>query len=116
VEIAGRGAAGSLSPVELALIERVRSAFRARTAVDCTQCRYCLPCPQGIDIPLILSCVNNASLFDDLTAERASYQFELGAGHTASASDCTECGQCEEACPQQIPVSQELAKAAQLLG
>ncbi len=116
VEIAGRAEAGSLSPEDLALIEQVREAYRARIAVDCTECRYCLPCPQGIDIPLILSCLNNASLFDDFTAERATYQFELNAGHTAPASACTECGQCEEACPQQIPVAEELAKAARSLG
>jgi hypothetical protein len=115
VELASRGRAGSLSPAEHALIEQVRRAYQARTAVDCTQCRYCLPCPEGIDIPLILSCVNNATLFDDPSAELATYKFELGAGHTAPASACTGCGQCEEACPQQIPVSQELAKAARML-
>ena len=116
VEIAGRGEAGSLSSEESVLIEQVREAYQARTAVDCTECRYCLPCPQGIAIPLILGCVNNASLFDDPTSERATYQFELNAGHTAPASACTECGQCEEACPQQISVAEELAKAAELLG
>ncbi len=116
VEIAGRAVAGSLSPVEHALIEQVREAYQARIAVDCTECRYCLPCPEGITIPLILSCVNNAALFDDLAAEMASYKFELGAGHTAPASACTECGQCVEACPQHINVPQELAKAVQLLG
>ncbi len=116
VEIAGRAVAGSLSPAEHALIEQVREAYQARTAVDCTECRYCLPCPEGITIPLILSCVNNAALFDDLAAEMAAYKFGLGAGHTAPASACTECGQCEEACPQKIKVPEELAKAAQLLG
>ena len=116
VEIAGRAVAGSLSSAEHALIEQVREAYQARIAVDCTECRYCLPCPEGITIPLILSCVNNAALFDDLAAEMAAYKFELGAGHTAPASACTECGQCEEACPQHIKVPQELAKAVQLLG
>ena len=115
VQIAAQGKAGSLSPGEHVLIGQVREAYQARIAVDCTGCRYCLPCPEGIDIPLILGCVNNAALFDDFAAELATFKFELGAGHTAPASACTECGQCEEACPQQLPVSQEMAKASQML-
>ncbi len=115
VELASRGEAGSLTPVELALIERARDAYRARIAVDCTACRYCQPCPQGIDIPLVLDLVNNASLFDDPAAEREGYKIEISAGHTAAAAACVECGQCEEACPQQIKVIEELANASRLL-
>lgn len=115
VELAGRGEAGSLSPEELALIERVRVAYSERIVVDCTSCRYCMPCPQGIDIPLVFSAINNAALFDTLEIERAGYNFDVKAGHTARASECTECGQCEDACPQHLPIIQELAKASQIL-
>ena len=115
VQVASQALAGSLTSTELDLIEQVRAAYAARTAVDCTSCRYCMPCPQGIDIPMILSCVNNAALFDDPAPERIGYQMELGAGHTAAISACAECGQCEEACPQAIKIPEELKKAAELL-
>jgi predicted aldo/keto reductase-like oxidoreductase len=114
VALADGGRAGSLSPSELELIEQVRDAYRARIAVDCTSCRYCLPCPQGIDIPLVLGCLNDASLFDNPAGERAQYKIEVELGHTARASECSECGQCEAACPQQIQVTQQIAKAARM--
>jgi predicted aldo/keto reductase-like oxidoreductase len=114
VHWASEGQARSLTAADLALVDRVRDAYQARTVVGCTTCRYCMPCPQGIDIPLVLSCVNNASLFDDLKGERKGYNLEVDIKHTARASECSECGQCEEACPQQIEVIKELANAARL--
>ncbi|OFW61649.1 MAG: aldo/keto reductase [Actinobacteria bacterium RBG_16_64_13] len=115
VELAGRGRVGLLSPEEHTLIGRVREAFRTRTAVDCTECRYCLPCPQKIEIPLVFLAVNNAALFEDLESERIGYDFGVKAGFTAPATACVECGQCEDACPQKIKIIEELAKAASIL-
>jgi predicted aldo/keto reductase-like oxidoreductase len=115
VRLASEGTPRSLTPDELSVIDRARDAYAARTVVECTQCRYCMPCPQGIDIPGILSSVNNVALFDDPTAERLGYQIELQAGHTAPISACEECGQCEEACPQMIKIPDELKKAAEIL-
>jgi predicted aldo/keto reductase-like oxidoreductase len=114
VEVASRGLAGSLGPAELALIEQVRQAYQKRTAVDCTSCRYCMPCPQGIDIPLVFSFVNNAALFDDVTGERGGYRAEVAMGHTAQASACTECGHCEEMCPQHLDVIREMENASRM--
>ena len=114
VETTASGWAGSLTRSEHALIDRVRVAYLARTAVDCTACRYCMPCPKHIDIPLLLSSVNRVSLFDDPAGERATYKIEVELGNTAKASECTECGQCEKACPQQIRVIEQLANAARM--
>ncbi len=88
VEIASRGEAGSLTSADVAQIGKVRDAYKARTVVDCTGCRYCVPCPQGIDIPQILAGVNNASLFDDPEEERRGYGIGVELGHTARASEC----------------------------
>jgi uncharacterized protein len=115
VKLASQGQPGSLSAAELALIERVREEYRSRTVVDCTECRYCMPCPQGIVIPFVFSCLNNASLFDALEEERRLYDMQVNLGQTASASGCTECGRCEEACPQKIEVIREMANAARVL-
>lgn len=112
--LAEQGWPASLSAEEHDLIARVRDAYRARIAVDCTGCKYCLPCPAGINIPLILSCVNNASLFEDAVGERRGYNLEVALGHTAKASACTECGQCEASCPQGVRVISELVNAARM--
>jgi predicted aldo/keto reductase-like oxidoreductase len=114
VELASEGSPASLSAAELAVIGKVQEAYRSRTVVDCTACRYCMPCPQGINIPLVFSCLNNASLFDDLVGERISYNMDIQFGHTAPASACTQCGQCAEACPQQLDVTRELASVAEI--
>jgi predicted aldo/keto reductase-like oxidoreductase len=112
VETASDGYPASLSAAELSSIGRVQDAFRARTVVDCTACRYCMPCPQGIDIPLMFGLLNNASLFGNVAEERRGYEMEVRTGHTAAASACAECGQCLEACPQKLDVSRELAGVA----
>jgi hypothetical protein len=114
VALAATGEAGSLTVTDRALIEEVREAYRARTAVDCTACRYCLPCPQGIDIPMVFACVNNASLFEDPAEEKRGYGMEIELKHTAPASVCSECGQCEAACPQHLEIIKELADAARM--
>lgn len=105
---------GSLTADELRLIGKVREAYRARTVVDCTACGYCLPCPSGINIPVVLGELNDASLFDDSTAEKASYQIGLELKTSTKASSCTRCGQCEEACPQNVPVADKLEDAVRL--
>jgi predicted aldo/keto reductase-like oxidoreductase len=115
VELASQGYPGALSRPEVALIEQVREAYRTRTAVDCTGCRYCMPCPEGIDIPLVFRSFNDAGLFDALEMERENYGFEVRFGHSAPASACAECGQCEEACPQKIAIIEEMANASQAL-
>jgi predicted aldo/keto reductase-like oxidoreductase len=115
VEVASEGYPASLSAAELATIGQVQEAYRTRTVVDCTSCRYCMPCPEDIDIPMMFNMLNNAALFDTLAEERRSYSIETEAGHTAPASACTECGQCVEACPQQLDVIREMASVAKTM-
>jgi predicted aldo/keto reductase-like oxidoreductase len=116
VRVAEEALAGSLTAEESNLIAQARDVYSARTVVDCTACRYCQPCPEGINIPGIFEMVNNAALFDDPAIERMGYQIEQGAGHTAAATACTECAQCEDICPQQLEIREELKKAHVLLG
>jgi predicted aldo/keto reductase-like oxidoreductase len=114
VALAEAGGAAALTAADRALIDQVRQAYRARTAVDCTACRYCLPCPQGIDIPLVFGCVNSVSLFEDAAGEKFGYNMEVELKHTARASECSECGQCEQACPQHLEVIREMANASRM--
>jgi predicted aldo/keto reductase-like oxidoreductase len=112
VALASEGKPASLSAIEVMAIGKAQEAYAARTVVDCTACRYCMPCPEGIDIPKMFSLLNDASLFGNVAEERRGYEMEVGSGHSAAASACTKCGQCAEACPQQLDVPRELAGVA----
>ena len=114
VRLADEGYAGALSRVELDLYDEVRKVYQDRTLVDCTGCRYCMPCPSGIDIPLIFSLMNDSTLYGDQQQEKFLYGLNIELGGTVKASDCTECGQCEAECPQLIQVPKRLADAVDM--
>jgi predicted aldo/keto reductase-like oxidoreductase len=73
----------------------------------CRRCAYCMPCPQGINIPLTLS-VNFGYAWHggDLEKARFAYSRFISKGMTASALLCAQCRQCEEKCPYQLPIAQ----------
>lgn len=108
---ASRATAHGLDASELALIARARDAFRARTRADCTACRYCMPCPSGVDIPGCFAKLNAASMWDDAEGVKAGYLKLKG-----TATLCSECGLCEAACPQQLPVRALLRETGALFG
>lgn len=98
---------GSLTEAELASIAEAAAAYRSRIVADCTDCRYCLPCPSGVDIPRVLAHINDASFYDDINGIRELYHMRA----FGKASACSECGECEELCPQGLPI-QDLMKEA----
>ncbi|MDR0952018.1 MAG: aldo/keto reductase [Oscillospiraceae bacterium] len=102
-----------LTPSELKTIERASVALEAIDRIPCTGCGYCLKdCPQNINIPGILDCLNFDLVYDDLDRARREYVF---ASSSADASDCIACGQCESVCPQSIKIIDHLARAAEVL-
>jgi uncharacterized protein len=118
VEIAGRCGPGVLNKDEFALIERVKNVFKALSPIPCTACGYCMPCPNGVEIPRIFELYNNGITYDDLKTTRLFYQgvFAVGLKPGQRGDQCLECGTCEEACPQKIPVSEWLKKVDEALG
>jgi predicted aldo/keto reductase-like oxidoreductase len=84
---------------------KVSGIIRRLQRVDCTACGYCLPCPEGVNIPRNFSLINDHHMLSDPSAKTRYFGF-LGEKERASA--CVECGQCEEQCPQQIPIIAEL--------
>ncbi len=78
----------------------------------CTRCNYCMPCPQGIDIPRIMSCVHEAQYFGFVDSARKQYQGING----PKADACTACKKCENACTQGLPISDLMRYADQTLG
>jgi predicted aldo/keto reductase-like oxidoreductase len=97
------GKAGSLGPAELELVERLREKFLERAPIPCTKCGYCLPCPQGVDIPGNLECYNDGITFDDLTQARFRYQRFFDDAERAGR--CVQCRICESRCPQGISIA-----------
>jgi len=73
----------------------------------CRRCEYCQPCPQGINIPMIF-------LFDGYYTRYDMQDWALDRYRDLSvkASDCIECGECEEKCPYSLPVRHMLAEAS----
>ena len=116
VEIADRSGPGKLTADELSLIDRAREAYRGLSPIPCTKCGYCMPCPNGVAIPNIFEIYNDVIIYDDLQGGRFRYQLPGVLGEEQRADHCLECGECLEACPQEIPIPEWLRKAHELLG
>lgn len=90
---------GLLSESEYEMMEK--AAEKMRGPISCTRCEYCLPCPVGVDIPNIFHFYNQAEVLNK-TEEMAEKYYEID--EKALADNCIECGQCEEACPQNLEI------------
>lgn len=110
IALVDSAAADSLSVAEELLVNRVRDAYRNLKAIPCTACRGCMPCPLGIDAPRIFEIYNDVVMFGDKEIPRSIYRDE---GHHPEI--CTECGLCVKACGFQVPITDWLKKAHQLL-
>jgi hypothetical protein len=98
---------------EQQLIAEVREKYRARTVIPCTKCSYCMPCPNGVNIPTNFEYFNYAHLFDDTVGARFRYQVFLTAEQRSGS--CIDCGSCTGLCPQKIPISEWMPKVTALL-
>ena len=101
----------NLTADELSLMERVRDAYRSLGPVSCTGCRYCMPCPNGVDIPRIFEFYNEAMIFSDAVRRRRMYSDPNIIKDEERADKCIKCEQCVEKCPQQLPIPEHLEKA-----
>ena len=101
IKIAQNAAENSFTAKEKDVIEQVKNIFRQRIKVNCTWCSYCLPCPQGVNIPGCFNFYNNYHMFGREEAYRILQPEQR-------ASNCIECGECETHCPQSIKIREEL--------
>ncbi len=100
---------GVMTDDELALIDEVRDAYNARTKVGCTGCRYCMPCPGGVDIPRTFAAWNELALYGGDAKDNWNVQELKRLGQTPE--NCLKCGACERACPQHINIIEKLQEA-----
>ena len=91
------------------LMDSVREAYISRTKIGCTGCRYCMPCPNGVDIPGIFSVWNNVSLYN--VDPKSDWRFGGILRNDAGADRCVGCGACEAACPQHLGIIDALQAA-----
>lgn len=91
-----------LTEEETRIIKEIQKVYQEKVQVNCTACRYCLPCSSGVDIPQCFEYYNKAFVLDDVKGARFWYN------RISKASNCTECGQCETHCPQNIPIISKL--------
>ena len=112
---ASEAQAGALTAADFETLERVKRAIREKEKVGCTGCRYCMPCPKGVDIPGTFRSWN--TMYTESKSEGRK-QFIQTVGLTrepAFASQCIRCGKCEQHCPQSIPIRDKLREADRAL-
>jgi len=95
---------------EAALLRSV-GMIRELQRVNCTACSYCMPCPEGVNIPRNFSLCNDHYMLHDPAAK---HRYQRLLSDTAKASNCVQCGQCEPLCPQGIQIMDELEYVAEL--
>ena len=100
---------GIMDEEELQLMDNVREAYLSRTKIGCTGCRYCMPCPNGVNIPGIFSAWNNHSLYN--TDLKNDWDLKQIREKDSGADRCIGCGACEAACPQHLGIIDGLQQA-----
>lgn len=92
-------------------IRKARAIINKLQRVNCTTCGYCMPCPEGVEIPFNLALSNDHHIFNDPSAK---FRYKLVLSETERASHCIQCGICLEKCPQEISIPEELEHVADL--
>ncbi|MCL1844981.1 MAG: aldo/keto reductase [Defluviitaleaceae bacterium] len=105
--------AGCLSSDEKKTIAAARDAYKKIVSVPCTACNYCVPCPEGVQIPGIFTQYNEFKMFEHSQNPRRVYMFTTRAG--GDFTKCTGCARCVKKCPQLIDIPKGLAVAHEAL-
>ena len=116
IKTAGTSEQGHLSEEDLNVYVKVLDEVKKNIKIPCTGCGYCLPCPQGVDIPTCFSCYNESFSQGYFTA--VSHYLQLIGAISAKqnyASKCIKCGRCEKHCPQKIEISKRMPEVARKL-
>ena len=113
--VASEAGPGCLTEADRAVLTQVTAAIRGSEKVGCTGCRYCMPCPKGVDIPGAFRCWN-AMAIESKTSGRFQYAQTVALTRSpAFATQCVGCGKCERHCPQSIPIREKLKEADRAL-
>ncbi len=98
----------SLLDEEAKTIDDIVALIRSRVQNGCTACRYCMPCPAGVDIPGNFRVWNTYHMYQNYNMVKNSWEKNLG--EEKQAKNCIKCGKCEKACPQKLHIREDLEK------
>lgn len=111
IRVASQAEPGDLTPEDMQIVEQIKQIIREREKVGCTGCRYCMPCPKGVDIPGNFY-YYNLMYMEKKSSARLEFVKNMGLRKEPGfASQCVGCGLCEKHCPQQINIREELKEA-----
>jgi hypothetical protein len=113
VDATGASAArGAFPPAQMERIAALLAEVSARQQEFCTSCKYCMPCPQGIDIPRVMAAVYEERFWGFRETARAIYEGIEG----PKADACAQCGDCVEKCTQKLAIMDEMEHCRRLFG
>ena len=114
IAIASNATPNALTDAERELVRLAAAKYRELMKVGCTGCGYCMPCPAGVMIPEIFEVYNRLHLFGNEAEARFMYALRTFGGLTGRASgyasQCVQCGECLDKCPQRIAIPDVLAE------
>jgi len=106
---AEQSAANSMSAGDLGRVRTAEDLINSLVSIPCTDCKYCIPCPQGVNIPRCFNAYNEGGKYGK-DAAHGAYGWVK---QEERADRCTACAACEEKCPQKIAISAEMPKLAE---
>ena len=111
IRIASNTEPGHLTEEDMEIVAQIRQIIRQREKVGCTGCRYCMPCPKGVDIPGNFH-YYNLMYMEKKSSARKEFARNMGLRKEPGfATQCVGCGLCEKHCPQHLPIRQKLKEA-----
>ena len=113
--IADRSGVHTLKKFQKDHIKRIRDMYHSRIIVNCTGCGYCMPCPQGVDIPGCFQYLNLAAMINNWKEGKRLYDL-LVVKKGKAASQCIACGECLEKCPQHLPIPETMETVVEKFG
>ena len=115
IRTASRADVGEFTKEDHKTIDEIRSAIREKEQVGCTGCRYCMPCPRGVDIPGNFY-YYNLMYIDKKQSARFEFAQVVGMRREPGfATQCIGCGKCEQHCPQHLDIRERLKDADRAL-
>lgn len=105
---------GLMDKNDVKFVNQLRTAYKKMMPISCTQCGYCMPCSNGVDIPSNFELYNTGYIHGDVRPSRMIYERFMGKKERASW--CKQCGRCEKKCPQKLPIMTLMPEVHSVLG
>ena len=105
---------GALDAAEISSIKALMDRNKELAKLYCTGCQYCMPCPNGVNIPRCFEIYNYDRVYG--LADYARQQYAEVVSGQADASICIECGVCLDRCPQHIEIPKQLQEVRERFG